>query len=310
MNILVTGGAGYLGSILVSTLLNHGHRVHVLDNFRHGVASLNGLCSNAHLAVTVGDCRKEVDLAPLLAKADVVIPLAAIVGMPACATDPTAAHSTNVTAVAHICRLASAEQRIIIPITNSGYGIGERDKECTEDSPLRPISLYGKTKVEAERIVFVRGNAISLRFATLFGMSPRMRLDLLVNDFVRRAMVDGSVVLFEGSFRRNYLHVRDAAAAFLHAIANFEEMKGRPYNVGLSDANLSKRDLCERIERRVPGFTIMEAPVGKDVDQRDYVVSNARIEATGYRPKLSLDDGICELIKGIPMLRGGAYGNL
>jgi nucleoside-diphosphate-sugar epimerase len=197
-----------------------------------------------------------------------------------------------------------------MPITNSGYGIGEAGKECTEDSPLKPISLYGRTKVEAEKAVLDRGNAISFRLATVFGMAPRMRIDLLVNDFVHRAVTDRTVVLFEAHFKRNYIHIRDVARAFLHGMDNFESMKDMPYNVGLSDANLSKAELCARIKKHVPNFVYLEAPVGEDPDKRDYIVSNARIEQTGFKPTYSLDDGIRELIKGFRMIRNTVYGNV
>jgi nucleoside-diphosphate-sugar epimerase len=197
-----------------------------------------------------------------------------------------------------------------MPITNSGYGIGEAGKECTEESPLRPISLYGRTKVEAEKIALDRGNAISFRLATVFGMSPRMRIDLLVNDFVHRAVTDRTVVLFEAHFKRNYIHIRDVARAFLHGIDNFDIMKDLAYNVGLSDANISKSQLCDRIRKHVPSFVFLEAAVGEDPDKRDYVVSNARIEQTGFRPQYSLDDGIRELIKGYRMIRNSVYGNV
>jgi nucleoside-diphosphate-sugar epimerase len=198
----------------------------------------------------------------------------------------------------------------VMPITNSGYGVGEQGKFCTEDSPLRPVSLYGVTKIEAEKIALERDNSISLRLATVFGMSPRMRIDLLVNNFVYRAVNDRFVVLFEAHFNRNYIHIRDVARAFVHALDHFEEMKGRPFNVGLSDANLSKAELCERIKIQIPAFVYLEAPVGEDPDKRDYIVSNSRIEATGYMPAHGLDDGISELIKGFHMIRDRAYGNI
>jgi nucleoside-diphosphate-sugar epimerase len=204
----------------------------------------------------------------------------------------------------------SADQRVLMPITNSGYGIGEKGKFCTEETPLRPISLYGTTKVEAEAAALERGNAISFRLATVFGMAPRFRLDLLVNDFVYRAVNDRAVVLFEADFKRNYIHIRDVANAFLHGLENFERMKNEPYNVGLSDANLSKRELCEKIHEHVPSFVFMEAPIGEDPDKRDYIVSNEKIEATGYRPQHSLDDGIRELIKGYTMVKNSMYGNV
>lgn len=308
MNLLVTGGAGFVGSVLVPMLLTNDHRVTVVDNFMFGQTSLNGLCLERNFDVVRADVRDKAKMAPLIRKADVILPLAALVGAPLCDADPETAVAVNLDAVRDMS--LSRDQRVIIPITNSGYGIGKRGEECTEDSPLRPVSLYGRTKVAAEAAMLERPNSISLRFATLFGMSPRMRLDLLVNDFVWRAVTDRAVVLFEADFKRNYLHVFDAARAFVWALGDFEKMAGRAYNVGLSDANLSKRELCERIAKHVPEFTYLEAPVGKDPDQRDYLVSNARIEATGWKPVLSLDDGIAELIKGYRMLRRTAYGNV
>jgi len=308
--ILVTGGAGYLGSILVPELLAAGHEVTVVDNFMYKQASLNQLCADPRFQIVNGDCRNEQLMKPLIAKADVVIPLAALVGAPLCDRDPIAATSTNRDAIAMLCKLASSSQRIVVPITNSGYGIGEAGKFCTEETPLRPVSLYGRNKVEAEQIVLERDNSISLRLATVFGMAPRMRLDLLVNDFVYRAVNDRFVVLFEAHFKRNYIHVRDTARAFMHAIGNFEAMKGSPYNVGLSDANLSKAELCERIQAQLPKFTYLEAKVGEDPDKRDYIVSNSKIERTGFMPAYSLDDGIRELIKGYAMIRNNQYGNI
>jgi nucleoside-diphosphate-sugar epimerase len=308
-SILVTGGAGYLGSILVPELLAAGHRVTILDNFMYSQNSLAHLCTNPDFDVVSGDARAPDMLSPLLSQADIVIPLAALVGAPLCQKDPIAATTTNRDAIATLCKMLSSGQRIVMPTTNSGYGVGEPGKLCTEDTPLRPMSLYGRDKVAAEQIVLGRENAISLRLATVFGMSHRMRIDLLVNDFVHRAVTDRFVVLFEAHFKRNYLHIRDTARAFLHAIDNFDRMRGRAYNVGLSDANLSKAELCERIKAQVPDFVPLEAPVGKDPDKRDYIVSNARIEATGYRTKYSLDDGIRELIKGFRMIRNTVYGN-
>jgi nucleoside-diphosphate-sugar epimerase len=310
MNIVVTGGAGYLGSVLVPALLEAGHRITVLDTFMFGQNSLAQLCHLDAFDVVRGDARDMAALKPLVAKADIVIPLAALVGAPLCDADPIAATSTNLDAVRELVTLLSPTQRILMPITNSGYGIGEKGKECTEDTPLRPISLYGRTKVDAERAVLERGNAISFRLATVFGMAPRMRIDLLVNDFVHRAVTDRTVVLFEPHFKRNYIHIRDVARAFLHGIDNFERMKDLAYNVGLSDANLSKAELCAKIKAHLPKFVYLEAPVGEDPDKRDYIVSNARIEQTGFHPKYSLDDGIRELIKGYRMLRNTVYGNV
>lgn len=308
-SVLVTGGAGYLGSILTPELVAAGHRVTVLDNFMYSQNSLAHLCANVDFDVVNGDARAPDTLSPLVSKADVVIPLAALVGAPLCNRDPIAATTTNRDAIATLCKMLSPSQRVVMPTTNSGYGIGEPGKFCTEETPLRPVSLYGRDKVAAEQIVLGRENAISLRLATVFGMSPRMRIDLLVNDFVHRAVTDRFVVLFEAHFKRNYVHIRDVARAFLHAIDNFDRMRGRAYNVGLSDANLSKTELCERIKAQVAEFVYLEAPIGGDPDKRDYIVSNARIEATGYRTKYSLDDGIRELIKGFRMIRNAVYAN-
>jgi len=308
--ILVTGGAGYLGSILVPALLARGHAVRVLDNFLYRQTSLLDCCANERLGITRGDCRDRAVLETALAEVDLVIPLACIVGAPACDADPFAARSVNLEAIELLLSLRSPEQRIIFPTTNSGYGIGEAGKACTEESPLRPVSLYGVTKVEAERLILEAGNSITFRLATVFGTAPRMRLDLLVNDFVHRAVTDRTVVVFEGHAMRNYIHIRDVARAFEHAIDHFDTMQGRAYNVGLSDANLSKLDLCAAIQKQVPGFVFLEAPIGQDPDKRDYIVSNERIEATGFQPEWSLDAGIRELVKGFRILRGSQYTNL
>lgn len=310
LNILVTGGAGYLGAIMVPELLAAGHSVTVLDNFMFRQTSLNQLTVDPAFDVVRGDCRDEALVTSLAAKADVIIPLAALVGAPLCKQDPVGAKTTNLDAQLMLIRSLSKEQRVLMPITNSGYGIGESGKFCTEETPMRPISLYGIHKVEVEQAVLERGNAISFRLATVFGMSPRMRLDLLVNDFVHRAVVDRAVVLFESAFKRNYIHVRDVAGAFLHGLDNFETMKGEAYNVGLSEANLSKRELCERIQKHVPDFVFLEAPIGEDPDKRDYIVSNEKLEATGWGPKYSLDAGIAELVKGYRMIRNAVHSNV
>ncbi|MGL6096431.1 MAG: NAD-dependent epimerase/dehydratase family protein [Fimbriiglobus sp.] len=309
-NVLVTGGAGYIGAVLVPALLDAGHAVHVLDNFLFDQTSLAECCANPRFTVTRGDAREKPTLEKALKDADVVIPLAAIVGAPMCALDPTAATSTNLDAIRLLLGLRSKDQRILLPNTNSGYGIGEKGAFCTEDSPLRPLSLYGRTKVEAELATLAAGNAITFRLATVFGMSARMRLDLLVNDFVYRAVTDRAVVVFEGHAKRNYIHVRDVAAAFVHGIANFDAMRDKPYNVGLSDANLSKLELCAEIRKQVPVFVALEAPIGEDPDKRDYIVSNARIEAAGFRPTMTLQAGIAELLKGYTILRNSRFGNV
>jgi nucleoside-diphosphate-sugar epimerase len=310
MKILMTGGAGYLGSILTPTLLAQGHEVTVLDNFHFHQNSLLDCCQYEKFQVVRGDCREESVVKPLLAKADLIIPLAALVGVPICNTDAIATRTTNQEAVEMLCRLAGKQQRIIIPVTNSGYGIGEKGKFCTEETPLRPISTYGVTKVKAEEAVLARENSISFRLATVFGMSPRMRIDLLVNDFVYRALHDRAVLVFEGHFKRNYIHIRDVARVFMHGMANFDKMKGRAYNVGLDDANLSKLELCAVIKKHLPKFVFVEAPIGEDPDKRDYIVSNARLATTGFKPEWSLDRGIPELIKGFTILRNGIYSNI
>lgn len=310
LSILVTGGAGYLGSILVPELLKAGHKVTVLDAFIFGQNSLLECCANDNFEVIRGDARDENILKAILPKFDILIPLAALVGAPLCARDAIGTVTINRDAIQTMTKLASKEQRIIYPTTNSGYGIGEEGVYCTEKTPLRPISTYGKTKVEAEEIVLERGNAITFRLATVFGMAPRMRLDLLVNDFTYRAVNDKFIVIFEGHFKRNYIHIRDVARAFIHAINNFETMKNEPYNVGLSDANLSKLELCAKIKEHIPDFTIMEAPIGKDPDQRNYIISNDKIESTGFMPIHSLDMGIKELIKGYKIITNSKYSNV
>lgn len=310
MNILITGGAGYIGSVLVPKLLQAGHGVTVLDNFMFGQATLSECCAYDRFEVARGDCRDEATIRKLMAKADAAIPLAALVGAPLCKNDPIGTKTINQDAVEMLCRLASPSQRILMPVTNSGYGIGEKDKHCTEDSPLKPISLYGVTKVEAEKAVLRRENSVTFRLATVFGMSPRMRMDLLVNDFVYRAVHDRAVVVFEGHFKRNYIHIQDVVRVFMYALEHFDKMRGKPYNVGLDDANLSKLELCKAIQKHLPQFVYTEAPIGEDPDKRDYIVSNARLAATGFRTEWSLDRGIKELIKGYTILRNTRYANV
>ena len=307
--ILVTGGAGYIGGILTDCLLQADHQVTVIDNFMYGQASLAHLCAHPNFELIEGDIRTPDVLKPVLRTADVIIPLAAYVGAPLCKRDPVGATSVNRDAALLLFSLLGKDQAVLMPTTNSAYGSGEPGEIFDETSPLKPISHYAREKVEVEKALMDHENAISFRLATVFGMAPRMRLDLLVNDFTWRALNDRFIIVFEGSFKRNYLHVRDVAAAFMHGIKNFDDMRGNIYNVGLSDANLSKIELCQRIQKQVPDFFYHEAPLAKDPDQRNYIVSNDKISATGFLPSYSLDDGIRELIKGFAMLRPRQHRN-
>lgn len=309
-NILVTGGAGYLGSTLVPELLTAGHKVTVLDNFMFKQASLNNCCYHPNFSILKGDIREKRTISSLIKSADVVIPLAALVGAPLCNLDPIGASSINNDAMELMIKLLSKDQIVIMPTTNSAYGIGEKDNYCNEESPLRPISQYAIEKVEIEKKLMQHPNAISFRLATVFGMSPRMRIDLLVNDFTYRAVNDGFVVLFESHFKRNYIHVRDVSRVFNHALNNHENMKSEIYNVGLSDANVSKKELCQRIQMQLPNFVYVDEQIRKDPDQRNYIVSNEKIEATGFSPKFSLDQGIKELIKGYAMIKNSQFSNI
>ena len=308
--VLVTGGAGYIGSIMVPMLLEAGYEVVVLDNFMYRQISLLDCCNNKKLIIIRGDVRDKELIDQLFKKQafEYVFPLAAIVGAPACDKDSVTSTAVNVSGVMAVCRKWK-NARIIFPNTNSGYGIGQKGAYCTEDSPLNPISLYGRQKVEAEKSVLEIGNAIVLRLATVFCVSPRMRLDLLVNDFVHRAINDRFVILFEAHFKRNYIHVRDVARAFIHCMENFETMKNQAYNVGLSNANLSKLELCVEIQKQIPNFYFHEAEVGQDPDKRNYIVSNQKIESAGFKPQYSLQDGIAELINGYQIVRNNKYTN-
>jgi nucleoside-diphosphate-sugar epimerase len=309
-NVLVTGGAGYVGSVLTETLLENGYCVTVLDNLMFRQQSLLGLCYNERLSFVKGDARDQSLVKELVSKHDVLIPLAALVGAPICKADPHTATSVNLHSVKFLLEQASVDQKVIFPTTNSGYGIGEEGQYCDEETPLRPVSLYGRDKVEAEKAFLDQGSSVTFRFATLFGTSPRMRLDLLVNDFTYRAFKDRAIVLFESHFKRNFLHVRDATLAFLFAVENYDQMKGIPFNVGLSEANLSKMELCLEIKKQLPDFHIFESEIGEDPDKRDYIVSNDRIEKLGFKAVNGLQKGISELIKGYAILPSAGHGNV
>ncbi len=310
MNILVTGGAGYIGSILVPNLLSQGHSVTVIDNFMYRQTSLASSIRDEKLTLIFGDVRDEALMKAHLAKADVIIPLAAIVGAPACDSDPIAAQSINKDSILWLLKQLSPNQRIIMPTTNSAYGSGDKNNFCDENSPLNPLSLYARDKVTVEKALMEFPNATSFRLATVFGISPRMRLDLLVNNFAYRAITDGFVIVFEGHFKRNYIHVLDVVQAFNLALNNEKNFKGQIFNVGLSEANISKIDLCREIQSLIPSFTYLEAELGKDPDQRNYVVSNQKIENLGFKPAISLRSGLDELIKGLEMFNHKPFTNI
>jgi nucleoside-diphosphate-sugar epimerase len=307
--VLVTGAAGYLGSILCEHLLDAGCRVTAVDSLLHNQSSLFHFCANPKFDFIRGDARDERLIARLVKDMDVIIPLAAIVGATACDRDRWTAESVNLEAVRMIDRLRSVAQLVVYPNTNSGYGTQTGESFCTEETPLEPISLYGRTKVQAEMDLLQRPNVITLRLATVFGASPRMRLDLLVNHFVYAAVTDGYIVLFEKDFKRNYVHIRDVADAFLHCMGNAEKMSGRPFNVGLDRANLSKLELAMKVKERVPNFFIHCAEVGRDPDKRNYIVSNQRLREAGFEAKRTIEEGIDELLKAYRMLARSSYKN-
>lgn len=299
-----------MGSVLVPRLLGEGHKVTVIDNFMYNQTSLLDCCHNPNLKIIRGDTREKRILEQEMKHADAIFPLACLTGAPLCAKDPQGAQGIIVDAVKMILELRSKDQMVIYPTTNSGYGIGEKGKHCTEKTPLKPISVYGKLKVAAEEEVLACGGGITLRLATAFGVSPRMRLDLLVNDFTYRAVYDRFIVLFEAHFKRNFIHVRDVAKAFIHGLNNFQKMKNEAYNVGLSTANLNKMELCQEIKKHVRDFYFVEAEVGEDPDKRDYIVSNEKIEKSGFTPDVSLSDGIQELIKAYQIIKRNQYANI
>lgn len=309
-HVLITGGAGYVGSILTEHLLRRGDKVTAVDTLMYGDHCLLQFCENPDYEFVFGDARDVRIMEGLVAKADVIIPLAAIVGAPACARDPQLAKSTNFDAVVMVNRLRSTSQLVIYPNTNSGYGTKTGADFCTEDTPLDPISVYGRTKVDAEAALLDAENTITFRLATLFGASPRMRLDLLVNHFTLAAVRDRYLVIFEKDFKRNFVHIRDAADCFIYAIENSQKMRGRPYNLGLDDANLSKEQLALKVKKHVPEFYIHFAPIGVDPDKRDYIVSNQRLREAGFEARRGLDDGIKELIKAYKTLGRRRYENV
>jgi nucleoside-diphosphate-sugar epimerase len=308
--ILLTGGAGYLGSVITEHLLAAGHHVTVLDNLLYSQHSLWHFCANPRFDFVFGDARDERTMTGLVRKADAILPLACIVGAPACDRDPIQAQGVNTDAIRLLLKLRSPSQAVVYPTTNSGYGTQSGAVYCTEETPLEPISLYGQTKVDAERAVLEAPHTVTLRLATVFGMSPRMRLDLLVNHFVYAAVTDGYLVIFEKDFKRNYVHIRDVADCFLYCLNNMPKMAGKPYNCGLDAANLSKAELALKIKEHVPNFFIHFAEVGQDPDKRNYIVSNQRLREAGFSAQRSLDDGICELLKGYRMLKRSPLKNV
>jgi nucleoside-diphosphate-sugar epimerase len=294
MKVLITGGAGYLGSTLTKHLLEAGYSVTVLDNLMYDQVTLLHLFSNPKFQFELGDVRDKKLLQELVGLNDVIIPLAAIVGMPACKANPELTVAVNYQQVADIVEVLRDDQKLILPNTNSQYG--SSDSIITEESPFNPLSLYAKTKCDAENIMLEKGNGVSLRLATVFGVSPRMRTDLLVNDFVYKSVVDGYLVLFEAHFKRNYIHVQDIARTFQFIIENYDKCKGHAFNVGLSTANLSKLELAEKIKSHIPSLVIKQDDFKEDFDKRNYIVSNEKLEALGWKPIYDLDYGIKQLI--------------
>ena len=307
--ILVTGGAGYIGSILIPKLLNDGFDVTCVDNLMYEPTSLMMATKNKNFRLIIGDARDKELMKPLIESVDIIIPLACLTGAPLCNKDKSSALSVNKDAVVMCSELSSKDQLLIYPCTNSGYGIGEEGIFCTEESSLNPISLYGKLKVEAEKILLEKGNAITFRLATVFGISPRPRLDLLVNDFTYRAFFDKTVVLFEADFKRNYLHIEDAAEGFIFAINN-PNLAGNCFNLGYSEANLSKRELCEEIKKILPDFVYVISEIGTDIDKRNYIVSNQKIEKAGFKASRDLATGIKELVGALPLLKRTQFANI
>ncbi len=308
--ILVTGGAGYIGSVLCETLLKEGHKVTVLDNLSHGMSTLMHLCANKDFDFMRGDVRDQATVSAALKNADVIIPLAALVGAPACKKDPIYATTVNLDAIRMMGKLRSKDQRVVYPTTNSGYGTKSGVEFCTEETPLEPISLYGQTKVDAENEILSWQNTITLRLATVFGVSLRMRIDLLVNFFVYAAVTDGYIVIFEKHFKRNFVHIRDVADCFLFCMRGPSQLTGKASNCGLDDANLSKEELALLIKQKIPQFYIHFSEIGQDPDKRNYIVSNKRLADAGFKAKRTLNDGIEELLKAYRMIGTSTLKNI
>lgn len=300
MKVLITGGAGYIGSTLAEHLLDNNYKVKVLDNLSYKQLSLLHLFKNKNFNFIKGDVRDKELLQSLVAESDIIIPLAAIVGMPACRDNPDLAMDVNYKQILSILEVLQDNQKLILPNTNSQYG--SSDTIITEESPFRPLSLYAETKCEAEFAMLSNGNGVSLRLATVFGVSPRMRQDLLVNDFVYKSVTDGYLVMFEAHFKRNYIHVFDIARTFMFVIENYEKCKGQAFNVGLSTANLSKLELAETIKKYISDLVIKQDEFKQDFDKRNYIVSNEKLERLGWKPIMTLDDGIQELISAYQMV--------
>tara|TARA_B100001093_G_C26761083_1_gene985727 strand:- start:392 stop:1327 length:936 start_codon:yes stop_codon:yes gene_type:complete len=311
MKILVTGGAGYLGNVIIRELLKNKHEITVIDNFMYNQqSSLLTLSKNEKINIIKSDVRNYKLLKEEVKKNDVIIPLAAIVGAPACDLNPDLATELNFNQIKNIKELMTKDQLIILPVTNSGYGIGKTDLYCDETSELNPISHYGKTKVESEKLILDLENFVSLRLATVFGVSARMRIDLLVNDFVYKAFNDKYIVLFESHFKRNYIHIDDIAKLISLILENPKTFNKNIYNVGLEDANLSKKELCNKIKDYMPKTLIIENEFYKDPDQRNYIVSNKKIYSTSWKPIRSIDYGIKELLNCYKFFEKNNYKNI
>ena len=294
--ILITGGAGYIGSMLSTKLVEIGYKVTVLDNFSFTKNSLSHLYVFKNFKLIEGDVLNKKLFKKLISQNDIIIPLAALVGAPLCDKNKKKTKALNLDSIKYLLKNVTKNQKILYPTTNSGYGIGEKNKYCDENSELRPISLYGRTKVGAEKEILKFKNSICFRLATVFGFSYRMRSDLLVNNFVQTAVKKNSLLIYEPHFRRNYIHIRDVVNVFIFSIKNFEKMKSNTYNVGLSSANLTKIQLAKAIQKNVKSLKIKIGYNKKDPDQRDYYVSNKKIEKMGFKTKFKLEDGISELV--------------